>query len=75
MKCLDIKIGTPTGNGKSFWRTIGTVFVADECDVCGQHGKPATFCIDFPKANGIIVPRKDKEETGTENESESECPI
>jgi len=63
MKCMDIKIGTPTGQGKSFWRTIGTVFVSDQCDVFGPGDKPATFTIDYPKCNGIIVERKPKEET------------
>lgn len=63
MKCLDMKIAKPTGEGKAFWRTIGTVFVGDDSEVTGQDGKPITFVIDFPKANGIIVPREKKENT------------
>lgn len=61
MKCLDMKIGTPTGDGKSFWNTIGTVFVADDVNVIGANGKPATFAMPFPKVSGIIVERKPKE--------------
>lgn len=62
MKALDMKIGIPTGEGKSFWHTVGTVFVEDCCLVEGLNGKPATFVMPFPKCNGIIVERKKKEE-------------
>lgn len=62
MKCMDLKIAKPTGEGKSFWRTIGTVFVADDAVVKGVGDKPATFVIDYPKCNGIIVNREPKKE-------------
>lgn len=63
MKCYDLKIAKPTGEGKAFWRTIGTVFMADSVELVGANGKPATFVIDYPKANGIIVPRQAKKST------------
>ena len=62
MKCLDIKIGISGADNKTFWKTIGTVFVSDNSVVTGTNDKPATFVIDYPKANGIIVERKKKEE-------------
>ena len=62
MDCMDIKIGIPSSDGKTFWRTIGTVFVNDETAVIGADNKPATFAIDYPKAQGIIVSRKKREE-------------
>ena len=62
MQILDIKVGIPSGNGKSFWHTIGTVFVSDDSVVKGTGDKPATFVIDYPATNGIIVYRDEKEE-------------
>ena len=62
MKCYDLKIAKPTGEGKAFWRTIGTVFLPDNAEISHPDGKPATFVIDYPKANGIIVPRGKKED-------------
>jgi len=62
MQILDIKVGIPSGNGKSFWHTIGTVFVSDDSVVKGTGDKPATFVMPFPKVNGIIVSRKPKDE-------------
>lgn len=62
MKCYDIKIAKPSGEGKTFWRTIGTVFLGDDATVKGTDDKPATFVIDYPKCNGIIVPRPEKKE-------------
>jgi len=62
MLCMDLKIGKPGAQGKTFWRTIGTVFVADDANVCGDNNKPATFVIDYPATNGIIVYRDEKEE-------------
>ena len=61
MKCCEMKIGIPSKDGQTFWRTIGTVFLPDETALVHQNGKPITFVIDYPKANGIIVPREKKE--------------
>ena len=61
MKCFDIKIGIKTGNSKTFWKSIGTVFLSDESVVEGTNGKAASFVIDYPACTGIIVPREQKE--------------
>jgi len=65
MKCLDMKIGLKNKDGKTFWKTIGTVFVSDEVAKEAEKDKPITFAIDYPATNGIIVNRKEKEENGS----------
>ncbi len=62
MKCLDMKIGLPSSDNKTFWHTIGTVFVDDNFPSKRENGKPITFAIHHPKANGIIVSREEKKE-------------
>lgn len=74
MKLYDIKIGVKNGE-KTFWRNIGTVFAADDAHIVGGRDKPCTFSIDYPKAQGIIVPRKDKSEVDNTENQESEPPI
>ena len=61
MKIYDIKIGKKSGE-KTFWKTIGTIFCDAGSKLYGEHGKPATFVLDFPEANGIVVKRLSKEE-------------
>jgi hypothetical protein len=61
MKIYEIKIGKKSGE-KTFWKTIGTIFCADTCKLHGDNGKPATFVLDFPEANGIVVKKLSKEE-------------
>jgi len=61
MKMYEIKIGKKSGE-KTFWKTIGTIFCSDSCKLHGDNGKPATFVLDFPEANGIVVKRLTKEE-------------
>lgn len=61
MKLYDIKIGIRNGE-KTFWRNIGTVFAGDNANLVGGGNKPVTFSIDYPKAQGIVVPRKAKDE-------------
>jgi len=65
MICMDLKIAKPSKDGQTFWRTIGTVFVSDDAVVTGTNNKPATFMIDYPHANGIIVKREKKDEAKT----------
>lgn len=71
MKLFDIKIVNKDLYGKSHWRTIGTVFASDDGSLVklsdtkkDSKGNPATvpvgFVIDFPNAQGIIVPRPKK---------------
>lgn len=60
MKLYDIKIATKDREGITHWRTIGTVFASDDAKLIGAAGKPLGFAIDYPTAQGIIVPRKAK---------------
>lgn len=66
MKIYDIKICIKGKNDSNFWKTIGTVFCNDNAKVCGFDGKPATFVIDYPATQGIIVARKAKKENKEE---------
>ncbi len=68
MICCDIKIGIPSRDSTTFWRTIGTVFMPDDAVLVHPNGKPITFVIDYPKANGIIVKREKKSESKDKNE-------
>jgi hypothetical protein len=74
MKLFDIKVANKDVYGKTHWRTIGTVFANDDGslfkyhptkkDENGNHiSQPVGFCIDFPQAQGIIVPRLKKEQS------------
>lgn len=60
MKLFDLKIGIKDRVSNTHWRTIGTVFAADDARIVGANGKPCGFAIDYPTTNGIIVPRQDK---------------
>ena len=60
MKIYDMKIGVKKQDGKTFWKTIGSVFLDDSALVIAPGDKPAGFTIDFPEASGIIVPRETK---------------
>lgn len=62
MKIYDIRIAVQQGEGKTFWKPIGTVFCGDNARIEGNNKKPATFVIDFPQGQGIIVRRKSEEE-------------
>ncbi|MGE0021994.1 MAG: hypothetical protein AB7S72_20170 [Draconibacterium sp.] len=62
MKIYDIRIAVSQGEGKTFWKTIGTLFCSDNSHVEGKNKKPASFVIDYPNASGIIVRRKSEEE-------------
>jgi hypothetical protein len=66
MKIYEIKIGKKSGE-KTFWKTIGTVFCDDESKLFGSNGKPATFTIDYPACNGIIVKREAKKDAANTN--------
>lgn len=57
MKLYDIKMAVPGTEGKTFWRTIGTIFASDQTHIAGAGNKPAGFAIDYPSARGIVVPR------------------
>ncbi len=61
MKLYDIKIGVHSEKDRTFWQNIGTIFASDDAKLTGANGKPATFVMNFPKANGIVVPREKKE--------------
>jgi hypothetical protein len=61
MKIYEIKIGIKNGE-KTYWKTIGSIFTDDNAKIFGSNGKPATFVIDFPHANGIITKRESKED-------------
>lgn len=74
MKLYDIKIGVKNGE-KTFWRNIGTVFAADNAHIVGTGDRACSFSIDYPKAQGIIVPRKDKNEVDDSQEDTQEPPI
>lgn len=62
MKIYDIRIAVSQGEGKTFWKTIGTIFCGDNARIEGKNNKPATFVIDFPAGQGIIVRRKSEDE-------------
>lgn len=77
MKLYDIKIVQQGSDGKNHWHTIGKIFAADdgrlfrietqrtaEGDV--EVEKPCGFVINYPAAQGIIVPSKSKTEAGSE---------
>lgn len=66
-KLYDIIVAKKGAEGKTFWRTIGTIFGDDTTKIGKANGKPVTFSIDFPDASGIIVARKVKK-----NESEND---
>ena len=63
MKRYDIKAALPGKGDSTFWKKIGTIFVADDVSLKGADGKPAGFVIDYPAVRGIIVPPKEKNET------------
>lgn len=65
MKLYDIKIATKDRENVTHWRTIGTVFASDDAKLIGSGGKPLGFSIDYPTAQGIVVPRKKKMETAS----------
>lgn len=66
IKRYDIIMAVPGKEGKTYWRTIGTIF-ANEDSLLEQDGhKPAGFKIDFPAASGIVVPSKVKEDKDEE---------
>jgi len=71
MKLFDIKVVNKDLYGKSHWRTIGTVFASDDGSLTKMHDTkkdndgnpvivPVGFVIDYPNAQGIIVPRPKK---------------
>jgi len=62
MKIYDIIVAVPGKEGKTFWRTIGSVFTKDGTVLESDNNKPAGFSIDYPAARGIIAPRETKEE-------------
>jgi hypothetical protein len=68
MKIYDIRIAISQGEGKTFWKTIGTIFCGDNARIEGKNGKPATFVIDFPAGQGIIVRRKSEDEKKADKE-------
>jgi len=71
MKRYDIKAALPGKGDSTFWKKIGTIFVADDVSLKGADGKPAGFVIDYPAVRGIIVPPKQKDEkTETENDDD-----
>jgi len=61
LKRYDIIMAVPGKEGKTYWRTIGTVFANDKSILESDNGKPAGFKIDFPAASGIVVPSKAKD--------------
>ena len=61
-KIYDIVLAKKGGENQTFWRTIGTVFGDETTHISRANGKPITFVIDYPEAQGIIVPRKKKAE-------------
>jgi len=71
MKRYDIKAALPGKDESTFWKKIGTIFVADDVTLKGAGGKPPGFVIDYPAVRGIIVPPKAKDEkTETENDDD-----
>jgi len=62
MKIYDIVIATKGKEGKTFWRTIGSVFASDESHLMNSNNKPAGFTIDYPQCSGIVVARKAKKD-------------
>lgn len=63
MKRYDIKAALPGKGDSTFWKKIGTIFVADDVSLKGADGKPPGFVIDYPAVRGIIVPPKQKDDT------------
>lgn len=74
MKLYDLKIVQQGSDGKNHWFTIGKIFAADDGrlekievqrDDEGDHdvSKPVGFVINYPPAQGIIVPTPKKERT------------
>jgi len=64
----DMKIGKENAQGKTFWRTIGTVFCDESCEIYGANEHPAGFAIDYPGAKGIIVKRERKSNSETDGQ-------
>jgi len=71
MKLFDLKAAIKDVYGKTHWRTIGTVFAADDGSLVKREtvitngeeklvDKPTGFVIDYPTCQGIIVPRPKK---------------
>ena len=68
-KLYDIVIAKKGAEGKTFWRTIGTVFGDEKTHIGKSNGKPVTFAIDFPEAQGIIVARTKKAEKAEDTDN------
>lgn len=71
MKLYDIKVVQQGSDGKNHWHTIGKIFAADDgrltrtelqrtAEGDEEVEKPVGFVINYPPANGIIVPVQDK---------------
>lgn len=74
MKLYDLKVVQVGSDGKNHWHTIGKVFAADdgrlekteiqrtaEGDV--EFSKPVGFVLNWPPANGIIVPSEKRDKS------------
>ena len=90
MKLYDLKVANKDVYGKTHWRTIGTVFAGDDGSLTrvnpnklDRDGNPMTvpvgFVIDFPQAQGIIVPRPlrpvNSEEPMPQTDESEDCPV
>ena len=73
MKLYDLKVVQQGSDGKNHWHTIGKVFAADDGRLCktelqrtaegdAEIEKPVGFVINYPPAQGIIVPSQSKKD-------------
>lgn len=62
IKRYEIKVAIRYGEGKTFWKTIGSLFASPDTHLVGNDNKPAGFVLDWPEAQGIVVPAEDKKE-------------
>ena len=70
MKRYDLKIPIRYGEGKTYWKTIGTLFAHPDTHLVGLDNKPASFVIDYPPASGIIAKVEEKESQSTETQDQ-----
>jgi hypothetical protein len=72
-KRYEIKVAIRYGEGQTHWKTIGSVFTSPDTHLVGNNNKPASFVLDWPEAQGIIVPVKEKDDKN-KNTSNNDLP-
>ena len=68
-KRYELKVAIRYGEGQTHWKTIGSLFANPDTHLVGNAGKPASFVIDWPEAQGIVVPAKEKDKPNQTSET------